>query len=322
MSHVQILSTGGTISMRLDQAAGGAVPTLTAQDFLGQLPAGLPEVQVESYSNLPTSHMTLDFLYDLSQHVAKIVTEKDVLGVVVTTGTDLMEEIAYLLDLVVDTDKPIVLTGAMRHASQVGYEGMANLAAAVRVAAHPDARALGAPVVMNDQIHAARYVTKTHTQSLDAFQSPGWGPLGRLEGDRVIISQRVKRFHLPCSGLTAWVPLIKAVAGADDLFLRFALEKGADGVVIEALGGGRVPPWWMPHIKAHISQGKPVVIASRCISGRCWDEYGYEGAYRDLKRAGAIFSEGLSGPKARLKLIAALGQTKDLDALRGIFEVA
>jgi L-asparaginase len=236
-------------------------------------------------------------------------------GVVVTHGTDVMEESAYLLDLTVPGEKPMVLTGAMRTASQIGYEGFANLVAAVRVAASPQARGLGAVIVMNDEIHAARFVTKTHTQSVDTFKSLSFGPLGRVDGDEVVIGQRVARQLIPCDGLEPNVILIKLASGVDDGFLRYAMEEGAKGVVIEALGGGRVPPWWMPTIRGAVEAGVAVVIASRCPSGRVWDGYGYKGAYKDLRRAGVLFANGLNGQKARIKLMVVLEAAEDRSAI-------
>lgn len=318
MGVVKIVTTGGTIAMK-EKKGAGALPALTAQDLKSLLPPDICPLETEEFCNLPSAHMTTDFIFKLSQRVKEIMAADEVIGVVITHGTDVMEETAYLLDLVVDTEKPIVLTGAMRNASQVGYDGIANLKAAIRVAASSEARDLGALVVMNDEVHAARYVTKTHTQALNTFQSPFWGPLGRVDGDRVVIGKRVKREHIPCQRLAADVPLMKLAVGLDERFLSQAIERRADGAVIEALGGGRVPPWWMPSIKEAIRRGLVVVIASRCPAGRLYDEYGFVGGYRDLKKAGAIFSEGLSGQKARIKLMVALGVTRDKETIQRMF---
>jgi len=317
MGVVKILTTGGTIAMK--QKGAGAIPALTAEELRSLLSPDIGPLEMEEFSNLPSAHLTLDLIFKLAQRVRELLAAHEVIGVVITHGTDVMEETAYLLDLVVDTEKPIILTGAMRNASQVGYEGIANLKAAIRVAASSEARNLGALVVMNDEVHAARYVTKSHTQALDTFQSPSWGPLGRVDGDRVVIGKRVKREHIPCQRLAADVPLIKLAVGLDERFLHQAIERRADGAVIEALGGGRVPPWWMPTIKEAIDRGLVVVIASRCPAGRVYDEYGYVGAYRDLKRTGCIFAQGLSGQKARIKLMVALGLTRDEETVQRIF---
>jgi L-asparaginase len=319
VSSVRVITTGGTIAMRHDDAAGGAVPALAGGDFLSLLPPGLAQIETEEYCNLPSAHFTLDTIWALRNRVDEVLRYEEVGGVVITHGTDTMEETACLLDLTVETDKPMVLTGAMRTASEVGYDGMANLLAAIRVAASDNSRGLGALVVMNQEIHAARHVTKTHTQSTDTFQSPGWGPLGRVDGDRVVVERSVQRQHIPCSGLNANVYLVKLVVGMDDGFLRQLTDKGAAGVVIEALGGGRVPPWWMDSIREATGRGMAVVIASRCPSGRVYDSYGYEGAYKDLIKAGAIFAEGLNGQKARIKLMVALGQPRDRQTIQDLF---
>lgn len=319
MAKVHVITTGGTIAMRHDQAAGGAVPALTTEDFTRQLASDVTAVEWEEYCNLPSAHFTPESIWGLRTRVAELIRADDVQGIVVTHGTDTMEETAYLLDLTVDTDKPVVLTGAMRTASDEGYEGMANLSSAIRVAASTAARDLGALLVMNQEIHAARDATKTHTQSLDTFKSPNHGPLGRVDGDRVVVDRRVVRQHIPCSRLQPDVHLIKVAMGADDSFLRLLIEREAAGVVIEALGGGRVPPWWMPTIREAAQQGMVVVIASRCPSGRVYDGYGYEGAYKDLLAAGVVFAEGLSGQKARIMLMVALGTARHGESVQALY---
>jgi L-asparaginase len=311
--HIAILTTGGTIAMQHDTAAGGAIPTLGAADFTAVLPPGLPELRTEEIVNLPSSHFTLETLQIIRERVTALATEPDVTGIVITHGTDTMEETAYLLDLTVPGERPIVLTGAMRTASDVGYEGYANLLAAIRVAAAPQAQGLGAVVVLNDEIHAACRVTKMHTLSPATFQSPGWGPVGRVEGDAVIVERRPERQFLPWRGLEPNVPLLKLTVGVEAGMLEDALARGARGLVIEALGGGRVPPWWLPAVEQAREQGLPVVIASRCPSGRVWDGYGYPGAYRTLVDLGCLFAGGLNGQKARIKLMVVLAAAQTVD---------
>jgi L-asparaginase len=323
MTRIHIIATGGTIAMAHDDKIGGAMLTLSGTDFIHQLlsRAGprLPEITAEEYGPLPSSHFGIGHLWGLRQRVTTALSELDVAGVVVTHGTDTLEETAYLLDLSVPGDKPIVLTGAMRVASEPGYEGVANLLAAVRVAASRAARGLGALVVLNDEIHAARDVTKTHSQCLDTFKSPFWGPLGRVDADRITIVRRVKRQVIECSGLEPQVYLLKLAIGMDAELLRQAVALGARGVVIEAFGGGRVPPWWLEPVQQAIEQHVAVVIATRCPAGRVYDRYGYDGAYHDLVRLGCLFAEGLNGPKARLRLMAALGVSRDPQQVKELF---
>jgi L-asparaginase len=303
---VAILTTGGTIAMQHDAVAGGAVPTLGAADFTAALPPGLPELCTEEVANLPSSHFTLDTLQTIRERVGALVADPTVSGVVVTHGTDTLEETAYLLDLTVAAETPVVVTGAMRTVSDVGYEGYANLLAAVRVAAAPQARGLGTLAVLNDEIHAARAVTKMHTLSPATFQSPDPGAVGRVVGESVVIDHRPVRRTLVWRGLERRVALLKLTVGANADMLASVLDGGARGVVIEALGGGRVPPWWLPEIERALAQGVAVVIASRCPSGRVWDGYGYPGAYQTLADMGCLFADGLNGQKSRIKLMVVL----------------
>jgi L-asparaginase len=307
VKRILVITTGGTIAMKRDQGAGGAIPTLMGEDLLAAVPPDLAELVFEEHCHLPSAHFTLDIVWTLKERAAAAIARPDVDGVVVTHGTDVLEETAYLLDLTVPGDKPMVLTGAMRTASDLGYEGYANLAAAVRAAADDEARGLGALVVMNDEIHAARFVTKTHTLSPATFKSLDHGPLGRVDGDRVIIAQRVTRSLVECETWEADVALLKLAVGMDHGLLKYLLQRGTKGVVLEALGGGRVPPWWVPTIRQAVEDGVAVVIASRCPAGRIWDGYGYEGAYKELRRLGALFADGLTGQKARIRLMCVLG---------------
>src|SRR6185503_7500242 len=179
------------------------------------------------------------------------------------------------------------------------------------VAAAPEARELGTLVVFNESIFAAAEVQKTHCQAANAFEAPGSGPLGRIEGDRVWLHHRVpRRIYIPCTRLEELVDLIKIGQGADDRILRHSIEDGVAGIVIEAFGSGRVPPWWLPPLGDAIAQRTVVVIATRCGAGSLYDEYGYVGAYHDLKRLGVLFAHNLSGLKARIKLMVALGAAR------------
>ena len=320
MGKIRILSTGGTIAMKRAAPEEGAVPTLTGAELRSRLSPDLPDVTVEEVCNLPSAHFTLDLLWKIRTRVMAAAQDADVDGVVVSHGTDTLEETAFLLDLTIPGDKAIVLTGAMRTASDVGYEGLANLEAAIRVAAEPRARALGALVVLNDEIHAARHVTKTHTLALHAFQSPGWGPIGRVGPDKIAIAQRVQHKTVLCDALESKVVLLKLGVGMEDDLLRCAASAGAKGIVVEALGGGRIPPWWLPRISQAVSRGITMVVASRCPGGRVYDQYGYAGAYKDSAAAGAYFAGGLNGQKARIGLMVALGKGAPDNALETIFE--
>jgi L-asparaginase len=296
------------------------VPMLKGDDFMALLPRGDVNLSFEEFTNLPSSHMTPSQTLDLGQRVEAALSIPEVDGVVVTHGTDTLEETAYLLDLTINSQKPVVVTGAMRTAQMLGYDVMLNLATSIRVAAAPEARDLGTLVVFNDHIFAASEVQKTHSQQANAFEAPGSGPIGQIEGERVRLRHRpAQRLFIPCTQLEELVDLIKITQGASERPLRHALEDGVAGIVIEAFGSWRVPPWWLPVIGEAIAQRTVVVIATRCGAGALYDEYGYVGAYHDLQRLGVLFAHNLSGVKARIKLMVALGAARKPAELRAWF---
>ncbi len=226
---------------------------------------------------------------------------------VVTHGTDTLEETAYLLDYTIPIDKAVVVTGAMYTYGEAAYEGLHNLWNAIRVAAQPESDGRGTLVVLNDEIHAARYVTKVGTHSPNAFESPAWGPMGRLYGDKLVWGWSLKRDLLPVRSINPDVHVVAVTVGASDMLLRYLVEKRVRGIVIEAVGSNRVPPWWMPTIREATENGIAVVVATRTARGFAYDQYGYEGAYKDLEAAGVVFADGLSAAKARIRLMCALG---------------
>jgi L-asparaginase len=321
MKRIVVITTGGTIAMRSGTMVGGAVPSLKGDDFLAMLPRSGVELTFEEFMNVPSSHLTPSAALELSHRVEALLLAPAVDGIVITHGTDTLEETAYLLDLTLRAEKPVVVTGAMRPATNPAYDGVTNLAAAIRVAATQAARGLGVLVVFDDAIFAAAEVQKVHSQARGAFAAPGSGPLGHIEGERVVLAHRpTPRRVLPCSRLEEMVDLIRLTQGADQRQLRHSLEDGVAGIVIEAFGSGRVPPWWLPLIGEAAKRRTAVVIASRCVAGGLGDEYGYVGAAHDLKRMGVHFAQNLSGPKARIKLMVALGAARSPQELRSWFE--
>jgi L-asparaginase len=320
LKRAVIITTGGTIAMKRGPMVGGAVPTLKGDDFLAQLPRSGIDLTFEEFANLPSSHFTPTQMLDLSRRVEAALRAPDIDGVVVTHGTDTLEETAFLLDLTLNSHKPVVVTGAMRTATALGYDGMANLAGAIRVAVAPETRECGVLLVFNDTIFAASEVQKIHSQSVDAFASPSTGPLGRVDGERIWLHHRpAQRQYIPCVRLEEMIDLVTVTQGAADRQLRHALDDGMAGIVIEALGGGRVPPWWLPTISEATSRRIGVVVATRCGAGSLYDEYGYVGAYHDLRRAGVVFAHNLNGVKARIKLMVALGAARRPEEIRTWF---
>src|SRR5215813_8852655 len=324
MKHrLATLFTGGTISMRFDPATGGAVPALSGEEIIAQVPGldGIADFDVINFGRWPGPHVTPPRMMELARAAREKLADESIAGAVVTHGTDTLEETAYLLDLVLNEEKPVVFVGAMRNSSELSWDGPGNLRSAVRVAVDPQARGLGVIVVMNDQLIAAAEATKTHTESTDTFQSRDFGPLGIVDKDRVIVTRRLfDRERIATDRIEERVDIIKMFAGADGRFINFAIDDGARGLVIEGLGRGNVPVAALPAIERAINSGIPVVITSRCPRGRVLDTYAYEGAGRQLRKMGAILGGMLTSDSARIKLMLELGGGWSVEQIRTSFE--
>jgi L-asparaginase len=319
---IVLLFTGGTISMRHDPAVGGAVPALAGRDILSLVPqlSELAELDVDDFGAFPGPHMTTERMWELRNRIAKHTARRDVEGVVITHGTDSLEESAYLVARSLASEKPIVFTGAMRTSSDLGWDGPANLGAAVRVAASAEANGFGVLVVMGDRIFAGLDVTKAHTSMLDAFESPGLGPLGVVDDGRVVFRRAIPD---PCQvvdvrALGGPVDIVYAYAGADSRLLDAARKEG-QGVVVAAMGRGNVPPAMVPGIERWLGEEKPVVVASRALRGRVGRTYGYYGGGRRLHDLGVIFAGSRRPQQARIDLMLALGAGAGMD-VRAFFE--
>lgn len=331
---IVLIFTGGTISMRHDATAGGAVPSLTGRDILALAP-GLGELaalEIDDWGAFPGPHMTIDRIWALRRRVVEHLARPEVQGIVITHGTDSLEESAYLMARSLETEKPVVFTGAMRTSSDLGWDGPGNLGAAVRVAASEDAGGCGVVVVMSDRIFTALDVTKAHTHVLDAFDSPGLGPLGVIDDDRVIFRRSLPAppsILLPAAPATP-VDIVYAFAGADSRLLDASREpigtggsdraNGGRGVVIAAMGRGNVPPEMVGGIQRWIDDGKPVVITSRSLRGRVGCTYGYVGGGRRLAEMGAIFAGPRRPQQARIDVMLALGAGLSIAEIRDLLE--
>lgn len=320
---IGILFTGGTIAMKLDPSVGAAVPAYGAAEIMAAVPglADLADIEVEDFSRLPGPHITPEDMWRLARRAASWLERPDVDGLVITHGTDTIEETAYLLDLVLTSDKPVVLVGAMRTMSDVGWDGPGNLLAAVRVAASPAARGQGVLVVMDDHILPAREVRKVHTEASASFATPEFGPLGQVDGPLVIFRRQMpRRPHwrdtqadpgMRVARLETRVELLQTYTGMDGGLAEFLIDGGARGLAIVAFGRGNVPPAIVPSLRRAIDTGAVVTISSRCVAGRVSARYGYEGGGLQLRQLGAILAGDLSGAKARLLQMVVLGFASD-----------
>lgn len=323
---IGVLFTGGTISMRLDPATGAAVPALGASEILAQVPqlSDVTEFETEDFSRLPGPHVTPEQMWRLARRAAAWLARPDVDGLVITHGTDTIEETAYLLDLILTSDKPVVLVGAMRTVSDPSWDGPANLLAAARVAASPDARGHGVLVVMDDLILPARDVRKIHTEASCAFASPEFGPLGVVDSGVVIFRRQTParptwsddrgETGLRVGRLETRVGLLQVYTGMTGPLVDAHAAGDTRGLAVVAFGRGNVPPALGPSLGEAIARGVLVTVSSRCVSGRVSARYGYEGGGLGLARSGALLVGELPGAKARLLQMVALGGTRDREA--------
>jgi L-asparaginase len=323
--RVAVFTLGGTIAMHAAPGQGAA-PTLSASDLLAAVP-GLDdsgvELRVQDVANKPGASLSFGDLFGLADAISAAVGD-GVAGAVVIQGTDTIEETAYLLDLLVASDAPVVVTGAMRNPSLAGPDGPANILAAIRVAASSYARGLGCVVVMNDQIHAARWVAKAHTASPAAFISPGFGPLGHIAEGQVYIPVRLRDrspLFSPVPRRKVRVGLVTIALG-DDAVLIGALAEHVQGLVVAAFGAGHVPAGSVTSL-AELAARMPVVLTSRTGAGPVHHHtYGFPGSETDLLSRGLISAGYLAPLKARLLLYLLIATGADSTQIRRTFAAA
>ena len=322
MSKVTLIATGGTIASVEDSAGGPVNAGLAGDRLLDSLhdrPNGIT-VDVENFQAVGSYALDLDTVYRLCVRISEVLAEPDVDGVVVTHGTDTMEETAFLADLLVSSDKPVVFTGAQRHARQADTDGPRNLSDALRCAAAPAFRGLGAVILFEGEIHTARDVSKVHTSRVDTFRSPGLGKLGEVDGARVMVYRHpAERVQLSAPRLDETVELMALGLGSRPGFLDYCRDNGAAGVVISAFGRGNAPKGFADAAERLIGAGIPVVIASRCAEGRTEPVYGRDSGGTTLVGVGCVLAGTLSAVKARLLLSILIGKGADMDEIRTVF---
>lgn len=322
MKKILVVFTGGTFSMKIDNITGGAVPFFHGEELLEMIPQAkeLAELEIYNFGMYPGPHMTPELMLELSKKINEFVKESFD-GIIITHGTDTLEETAYFLDLTVNTEKPVVVIGAMKTSTEPDWDGPENMLNAIRICNCENSRDMGVLVCLNGEINAASEVTKTHTDDIETFHSLDFGAMGYVDRGRVIFNRMPKKTEkILTEKINPNVDLILTYAGIDDKFFRYSADSGAEGIVVAALGVGNVPPKAFDGIDYAVKKGIPVVLVSRCPAGETLDIYGYPGAGKWLKKAGVIFAEYLNGQKARIKLIISLGLTKDREQLTDLFE--
>jgi L-asparaginase len=334
LPRVRLVATGGTISNR----TGGR---LTAEELVKSM-SGVERyarAEFEQFTNQASSELTLEQWLAIAKRLNELfATDPDMGGLVVTSGTDTLEELAYFLNLTVKSDKPVVVVGSMRNPSTLGYEGAANLLEAFRVAASPDARGKGVLVVLNDEINAAREVTKTDALRLNTFQSRGYGVLGVVDADRVVFYRGLLKRHTARSEFDVSsvarlprVDIIMVYQGADGDLIKAAADAGAKGIVIASAGAGATSGTQQAAIAYALKQGVLVVTTTRTGSGRIAPPRrgpdappagGGNSAFSALtpqERMRRIAGEDLAPVKARVLLMLALARTQDPIEIQRMF---
>lgn len=312
MSTVVVVSTGGTIAMRPDPETGKLVPAVSGEELVEMLAwPEAPPLELDDFIHVPSFDVHGTLALSLARRVIEHAGRRDLAGVVVAHGTDTMEESVFLIDRLLDSDVPVVLTGAQRGADEADTDGPRNLRDAIRAASTAEARGRGALIAFAGEIHAAREARKVHTSALRAFASPGHGPIGVVDGERVVFQRRAERRPpLPVPTELAPVDLIRLYAGSDARFVRAAVDAGARAVVLEGTGRGNANDQVVEGVRDVVARGVTVAVCSRCAAGRVEPVYG-RGGGRDLVEAGALFAGDLAGPKARVLLQIALGAGLD-----------
>ncbi|HEX7197212.1 MAG TPA: asparaginase [Candidatus Limnocylindria bacterium] len=313
MPRIAVVFTGGTISMRSDAGSSGNVPTLDAEELLASAPglADIADIEPVDWGLVPASHLSFDQVLEIGGILLRQLARPEIDGAVVVQGTDVIEETAFAWDLLPLPPKPVVVVGAMRSASQDGYDGPENLRNAVAAAADPSLAEQGVVVVMAGEIHGADDVRKTHTHAFATFQSPNAGRLGVVADGRVILQRSRRPMRLPRIPHRAALPV--PILGVALDATPAAVDPAAAAVVIAAAGGGNTPPAYLDLARPLIERDIPVLLTTRCPSGRVLPGYGFPGGSSQWWEAGALFSGTLDALKARVLAALALGAGMSLD---------
>lgn len=306
---VQFIATGGTIGMKIDPVKG-VVPAISGDDLLAMVPdiGKYASIRVTNLSNVPSDYMDPPRWIQLTKEVQAALDRPEVAGVIVSHGTDTLEETAYWLDLTVQSNKPVVLIGAQRNASSPDFDGPRNLVNAARIAVDEQSKGKGVMLAMNNQINAARNVTKTHTANVETFNSGDFGFLGEVYPDRVIYaSSPLRRQHIPIrADKMPEVEIFAMYGGAEGAALRNAVDRGVKGIVVQGLGMGNMNVSMFEAVQYALSKKVAVVVSTRVHNGRVMPVYGHVGGGKMSVDAGAVMADDLKPAKARLLLMLLL----------------
>lgn len=316
MKRVILLSTGGTIASTAHEDGRAVAGALTGEDLVKQiqLRQGI-ELRVKSVFQKPSNAITLDDLYVLRAECQALIDGGTVDGIVITHGTDTLEDTAYFLETTLDTKHvTVVVTGSQRVPHAMGTDAFVNLQNAIHIAAEDQTRNMGILVAFNEMIYAAAFVRKVSSFQVNGFDAPSMGCLGIIDNGAVSVFQRPCR--LPVLDPAPAVPVVDIISvslGARPQLLDTAAQSGANGIVIDALGRGHVPPDWMPSVTRAIQAGVTVLVCTSTFHGPVHQSYDYQGSLHDMETAGAVGISGLTARKARMRLAVLLSHQQPLD---------
>lgn len=323
MKNITLIATGGTIASAADRSAGAVNASLDGQALLASLHAPLPDVAVtvQNFEAAGSYALDLATVHRLCARIDQVLSDPDVDGVVVTHGTDTMEESAFLAWLLVASEKPVVFTGAQRHAGQPDTDGPRNIHDAITAAASGALTGVGPVILFEGDIHGARHVTKAHTSRTDTFRSVGHGKLGEVDCGETWLTSRPAggRPRLTTPAIDPDVEILALGLGTTPRLMALAAGAGASGFVMQAFGRGNAPQGFADQVARLTGQGVPVVVASRCHEGRTRPIYGKDSGGVTLQASGAIFAGDLSAIKARLLLAVLIGDGADLPRIESTF---
>jgi L-asparaginase len=322
---VWIIGTGGTIASKYDASIGGHVAAASAEDLIAAVPKlrDLAEIHSIEHSKINSPGLDTPTVFGLRDVLRKVLADSRTAGAVVTHGTATLEETAYLLDLTLRSEKPVVVTGSQRDFDERDSDGPRNLLEAVMIAADPASAGRGVLVALGGEIHAAREAVKAHTYSVSAFSSRDGGKIGAASKHGVIyFSRPERRVHLDVDHVKDNVHLIVMTQGSNDVLLRACIEQRVDGIVVDGVGAGNMNLPFYHAVCDALAHSIPVVVSSRHLAGPPHPSKGYPGSLTSVLERGAISAGYLSGIKARILLMVALAHTKDPVKLRDIFSRA
>jgi len=305
---ISLITTGGTIASKETKDGMLASGALSGGELasLCQLPKEI-DVKIVDLLQIPSMFMDFTTMVQLKQAIEEELKDPAVTGIVVTHGTDSLEETAYFLDITLEDDRPIIVTGSQRSLQHVSTDVPSNLRNSILAAANRSLQNIGVAVVFNERIYSAKYVKKVHASNLQGFATFGYGYLGIIDNDTVSLYQKpVHQEHFEIKEAIPRVDIIKCYTGADGTFIEAAVAQGAQGIILEGAGRGQVTPSMVEAIQKALNQGVIVVITTSTEEGQVYPAYDYEGSAYDLQQRGVILGADYDSKKARIKLAVAL----------------